>query len=102
MSYELLHEATGQEDDIAAKYDVPTFDDYKLDPSCVRELTEYQRLAFTLVYFIHCAGEMPRTIIINRAKAIDLLEELGEVPKEIEGVPLSFDEKMIFRQACLA
>lgn len=102
MKYDLLHEADGVEEEIAKKHGVPTFDDYKLDPSSTEGLTEYQRLIFALTYAIHCGGDMPRTIIINRAKALKLLEEMGEIPKEVEGVPISFDEKMLFETAWLA
>lgn len=60
MSYKLLHEADTPEQQIAAKYDVPTFDDYKLGGrETVRDLTEFQDLVFTLVYAIHCGGDKP-------------------------------------------
>lgn len=101
MKYELLHESHGVEEELAMKYDAPTFDDYKADSSCTDGLSELQKLVHTLLYAIHVGGDKPRCIIINRAKALDLLEELGEIPKEIEGVPLVFDEKALPRQAWL-
>lgn len=117
MKYELLHEATGHEEDLAAKYDVPTFDEYKVwcqehvrplvkdwiagkgpQPPLISERQDWtaiQELAFTVVYFIHCGGHPPRALIINRKFALKLLEEEGKVPKEFEGIPLAFDEKAL-------
>lgn len=102
MSYELLHESHGVEEEIAARWDVPTFDDYKLNPSSTSGLTSKQQLAFTVVYAVRVAGDLPRALIINRAMAVKLLEEYNEIPKAIEGVPLAFDEKALFKITWLA
>lgn len=100
--YELMHEARTPEHEIAERYDVPTFEDYKFDSSLASDFTAIQKLAFTVVYFIHCTGEKQRYIIINRQMALDLLEETGDVPKEFEGIPLAFNETGLFRISSLA
>jgi len=102
MSYLLLHEADGQEEQIAKKYEVPTFEDYKLNPSCVSNLSELQDLVFTVVYAVHCGGNLPRFLIINRSKALKLLEELGEIPQKVADVPLLFDENSLPEVSWLA
>jgi hypothetical protein len=110
--YELMHEADTPENRIAEKYDVPTFDQYKTSKSAQenklvslskeQNWTPMQELAFTLVYAIHCGGDKPRYIIINRQAAMNLLNQLGDVPKEIEDVPLAFNETGLFKYSWLA
>lgn len=123
MKYELLHESHGVEEELAMKYDVPTFDEYKAwcqehvrplvhdyiynngpqppTMSKAQNWSAVQRLAFTVVYFIHCAGHPQRVLIINREFALRLLEEEGEIPTEFEGIPLAFDEKALPQIASL-
>lgn len=122
--YELLHEADGVEEEIANKYNVPTYDEYyawcqdnirplvhnylynngpkptamsvKQNWSCI------QKLAFTIISAINSGGQPPRAMIINRKFATRLLEEEGEIPKTIENVPLAFKEKGLFEVTYLA
>jgi len=107
-----MHEARTPEHEIAEKYDVLTFEEYKafkhqqddktITACKVKNWTPIQELAFTVVYFIHCAGEKQRYLIINRQWALDCLEEHGDVPKEFEGIPLVFDETGLFKISSLA
>lgn len=116
MKYKLLHETAGVEEDLAAKYDVPTYDEYKAwchehvrplvhnwlynngpkppaYPS--KDWTLEQEFAYTIIDFYHCSGWMPRAIIINRECALRMLKKYKEIPKEFEGVPFVFNEKAL-------
>lgn len=118
--YDLLHEAKTPEHEIAEKYNIATYEEYgafckNRDPEVmhnwvhnggpapprmaeVEGWSAIQRLAFSIVYWIHIAGEKQRGLIINREFAERLLEEEGEIPKEIEGVSIVFDpEEELFK-----
>lgn len=99
--YDLLHEASTPDEEIAQRHGVHTFDQYKVDPSVTNSYTPLQQVAFTLCYAIHVGGDMPRCLIINRKMALRFVEAGQEIPKRLEGIPLAFDEHMLFQTAWL-
>ncbi len=106
--FDLLHEHSGPVDELAEKYGVPTYNEYKawsrqhvsvqnpVAMSQAQSWTPIQRLAFALVYRLHCFGEKPRYFILNHKFVLELYHHLnGEMISEFEGVPLTHDEHQL-------
>lgn len=100
---ELMIDVKGPGEELCEKYNIPTYEEYKRKCKTsddilwkLQQLSPKKQLIKTVAWCMSIHGQPPRYLVINIEGARKLLEELGEIPAEIEGVPLTYNEDNIF------
>lgn len=110
-----LHEAPLPDGDLCRKYDVPTYERYKLwaktegreafvagqvrSYPAARNFTPTQTLAFSVVKCLAITNHKPQYLVINKDMILRFVSEEGRLPLEFEEIPLVADADSPFSVA---